>query len=821
MSTKTVTDIKKEINSFGLVTCNGMKKRELLVLLRSLKQYKINSENCDYKTFTFNDDTIKLNKQQQDIVTAPLDTNCRIIACAGSGKTTTIVCRIKYLIDKGVSPLKILLTTFNVDAAESIRNKIKELFGFVPRIYMGTIDSISYRFYNMYFRKEDFVGVSEYCTEFLDFIRSDHGFKVKDKFDYVFFDEFQDCNETQFNIIKELHSSGSNVTVIGDDAQNIYQWRGSNIDFILNFEKHIENSKTYTLSKNFRSTPEIIKFANDSITLNKDQIKKDMIPNRDSIDVKPTVRKYMSEDDQSEMVLGMMTSYISAGIPLEDIAIISRNNYSIKNMEETIERYNYRNKRGCTGKVIDYVALIADDKRDSKPKIMKNHVTLTTVHKAKGLEWDVVFFLSCNDDKFPSNVDKISIQEERRLFYVAVTRAKRYLNISFTGRHVSRFIGELSSDLYKFPNYNEKYFDYKDKRTLKFKTGVTALVEMLEPQDIKEMRTTGLLPKIIPCTQSVHNKHTYSEYIEKYYLQADYGIYIDRYISRRFGLMNPLTGGLLDLTASKVLYSLSLMTGPYSMYIKYNANIMTKLDLHKDRKLGAIVKRLNKKKKDHRFIKKIDEADKKPLKLLIKKMLRLSEKLDIEPSELFVVPISYIPYNFHDDMIESYKRFKDRKLRDINEDVYKVSLCGMVYEGRRRLLYKNVFEHFDTDKGLYSDINDWVDNFKHNSITTKKSIVDTKLSISGELDLYDKTSSSIIDFKASLNTECKLEWVIQLLMYASLMKKIHNTDIDTIAIYNPMMGTFTDINIKGYDKHEELLNYMNNIRTKRMIRTES
>jgi len=820
MSCVTVNDLKKQIDSTGLVTSHGLAKKELFLLLRAVKQYKINSELCDHKTFKFANSTISLNEQQEDIVKAPLRANCRVIACAGSGKTTTIVCRIKYLIDKGINPLRILLTTFNVDAAESMRNKINELFGFVPKIYMGTIDSIAYRFYTMYFKRDDFVGVSEYCTEFLAYLKSPDGLKIKEKFDYVFFDEFQDCNETQFNIIKELHNHGCSVTVIGDDAQNIYQWRGSNIDFILNFDKHVKNSRTFTLSKNFRSTPEIIAFSNKSISLNNDQIPKEMIPHRQSINIKPSIRKYMNEDEQSEAVLGFIASYQSIGIPFEEIVIISRNNYSLKNVEEAIEKYNCRNSKD---RYINYVALISDDKRDSKPKIMKNHLTLTTIHKSKGLEWDVVFFLSCNDDKFPANIDKVSIQEERRLFYVAITRAKRYLNISFTGNHVSRFIGELDNSLYDFPSFKQEYFQYTNTRTLNFKNGVTSLVEMLEPHDIKNMRELGLIPEIKPCTQSVHRKHSYSPYIQQYYLQADYGIYIDRYISRQFGVMNPLSCGLVDLTASKVLYSLSLSRDYYTLYMQYNANIISKLDRVKTKTINTIMKKLDKRKKDQNkhFIKKIASVDYEKLKTLVTQILEFSDNLSIEPSELFIVPVSYTPYNFHNEIIVSYKRFKNRKLFDINEDIYKVSLCGMIYEGRRRLLYKNVFEHFNTDIDLYSDIDNWINNFKHNTVIVKKGVIDTRLSICGEIDMYDKSSASIIDFKTSLSSECKLEWIIQLLMYASLMKKIHKVDINTLGIYNPLMGTYTDINIGTYDKHRELLKYMDDIRTTRMSRVSN
>jgi hypothetical protein len=136
------------------------------------------------------------------------------------------------------------------------------------------------------------------------------------------------------------------------------------------------------------------------------------------------------------------------------------------------------------------------------------------------------------------------------------------------------------------------------------------------------------------------------------------------------------------------------------------------------------------------------------------------------------------------------------------------------------LLYKNVFEEFNRNEGIYADMDDWVYKFKHNNVTVKKHINDTKLSIVGEMDLYDKSNECIVDFKASLNSECKLEWVIQLLMYASLMKKKEKVNIKTIAIYNPIMGSYTDIDISKYSKHNELLKYMDSIRATRLSRTK-
>src|SRR5690606_33133930 len=127
-------------------------------------------------------------------------------------------------------------------------------------------------------------------------------------------------NNVQFNILKAFADSGSYVCVIGDDAQNIYQWRGSNISYILNFDKYIP-SKTYKLTVNYRSTPEIINIANESISRNIDQIPKQMKPVNKSIKFKPIVTKHEYETFQNS-VLDRIKYYVDLGIPYDDIAVL-------------------------------------------------------------------------------------------------------------------------------------------------------------------------------------------------------------------------------------------------------------------------------------------------------------------------------------------------------------------------------------------------------------------------------------------------------------------------------------------------------------------
>ena len=874
-SPSSVESLKKHLRDTGLVTVSGYKKRDLENMRFKVNMYQQEVKKLQkidlkqrYKKVKFGKKVVNLTPDQNSIVIADKDSHYKIIACAGSGKTTTIICRIKYLIDSGVQPYQIMLTTFNVDAAENMKQKLASVFGFVPNIYVGTIDALAFRFYMAYFKRSDFIGVAEYCSELLKFLHSDSesARKLCEKFKYVFFDEFQDCNDVQYEIVKYF-AKRSWVTVIGDDAQNIYQWRGSNMDFILRFEdylpKRIEvvddanttddvvntvgtdivsddtisagsadsdaenmesaSCKVMTLKDNFRSTPEIVEFANRSIEKNTDQIPKEMIASKKSINRLPRVEVYKNIEDESVSTVMYIRRYILEGkIRPEEIAVLARNNYSIKKLEETLEIHNAKHPTNR----IDYVALISDDTRDTKPKMLPNHITLTTIHKSKGLEWDVVLMLSCNDDKFPSETTPIKLQEDRRLFYVGVTRAKRYLTFSFlSNKRITRFIGELDPELYDFDESKKRYFKYDDSRNIKFKSGVTQLIEMLEPSDITNMREFGLLPSIDPVTRKVHAEHSYSSYIDKYYLQADYGIYIDRYISRQLGIMVPESGGLEDSVAHRVLHSLVLQSSDYKLYMKYNFNIQRKIDQAYAEHMAAsahgtkaLVERIDRAKDDFEYITQIDPNDAHYLEKLLQRIISEANTVGCDPSQLFVTVAQHIPYEFYDEYYNAYQRYRSKVSGEIViKDIYRTSLCQNVYDGRRRLLYRDCFDQFNQDPTLYDDINKWCTAYSGQPIKTKAMYNDRDSSICGELDLIVLGDQPrIIDFKCSQTSECKLEWVVQLLMYAALHFQKCGQKINALSVYNPLKGVMVDINIGDWNLHLELLQFMDSIRTQRM-----
>ncbi len=105
---------------------------------------------------------------------------------------------------------------------------------------------------------------------------------IAQRIKYVLVDEYQDTNYIQDEIISKIvkQNANQNVMAVGDDAQSIYAFRGANFENILNFEKKYKNCKKYVITYNYRSVPQILDLANDSIKHNKKQHKKNMKPAR-------------------------------------------------------------------------------------------------------------------------------------------------------------------------------------------------------------------------------------------------------------------------------------------------------------------------------------------------------------------------------------------------------------------------------------------------------------------------------------------------------------------------------------------------------------
>jgi DNA helicase-2/ATP-dependent DNA helicase PcrA len=165
-------------------------------------------------------------------------------------------------------------------------------------------------------------------------------YKFQHKFKYVLIDEFQDTNYLQYSIVKRIADVFQNITVVGDDAQSIYAFRGATIDNILNFEKDFPDLKVFKLEQNYRSTQNIVKAANELIHRNKNQLKKEIWTQNETGE-KIKVVKTPSDNEEGRWVAdSIMELKMREHYKNTDFAILYRTNAQSRAFEESLRRYN-------------------------------------------------------------------------------------------------------------------------------------------------------------------------------------------------------------------------------------------------------------------------------------------------------------------------------------------------------------------------------------------------------------------------------------------------------------------------------------------------
>lgn len=426
--------------------------------------------------------------------------------------------------------------------------------------------------------------------------------KFSEQFRYIMVDEYQDTNLLQAEIIEMLGKHHRNILVVGDDAQSIYSFRGARVENILRFPERFEGTKIYKLEVNYRSTPEILELANDSLVNNDKQFEKELKAVNPSFAL-PVLVEVRDIYGEAGFVAQRVKELHDEGVSLKDIAVLFRAHYQSAELEmELVKKgipYIVRGgirffEQAHIKDVLAYVRIIANpldetawlralslcprigpgyaerifaffrnSSRDlmafirsqnvseviplkaakgyadfhkimqiiTRPglekhpgEILKNvldagyenyilsayenakdrmddlyelinfsidydnvndflsditlregfrgefapqdtggYLVLSTIHQAKGLEWDAVMVIGLSEGQFPhpkALKDSSELEEERRLFYVAVTRAKKFLYLIYP--HIrrdyklgavavrrSRFLEELSRDDYR------------------------------------------------------------------------------------------------------------------------------------------------------------------------------------------------------------------------------------------------------------------------------------------------------------------------------------------------------------------------------------
>ena len=159
------------------------------------------------------------------------------------------------------------------------------------------------------------------------------------RFQFILVDEYQDTNSLQGELIDRLAAVHKNVMVVGDDAQSIYAWRGANFKNILQFPQRYYGCQTFKIEVNYRSTPEILAFANAAIAPNIHQFQKALAPARPS-GLKPVVVACMDAGEQASFVAQRALELRDEGIPLNEMAVLYRSHFHALELQFELTRRN-------------------------------------------------------------------------------------------------------------------------------------------------------------------------------------------------------------------------------------------------------------------------------------------------------------------------------------------------------------------------------------------------------------------------------------------------------------------------------------------------
>ncbi len=155
------------------------------------------------------------------------------------------------------------------------------------------------------------------------------------RFRHIMVDEFQDTNLLQFKLLKLLNNNSGSMYAVGDDDQSIYGWRGALSKNIKNYTDQFIDVEIFKLEQNYRSTDKILSVANSLITHNKNRLGKELWTNTSRGDQVKIFEAY-NNDEESAFIVDKITMLVSDGYKKSEIAILYRNNFLSRRLEEEL-----------------------------------------------------------------------------------------------------------------------------------------------------------------------------------------------------------------------------------------------------------------------------------------------------------------------------------------------------------------------------------------------------------------------------------------------------------------------------------------------------
>lgn len=196
-----------------------------------------------------------------------------------------------------------------------------------------------YQQYQHYCQQSDLVDFNELILKVVEVLKQRESVaqQFQNQFQYILIDEFQDTNQLQYELIKRLAGTTGHISVVGDDDQSIYSWRGARVDHILSFANDFPDVTTIRLEQNYRSTGNILLAANDLIANNSNRLGKTLWTQADPGE-KITIFNAMNEQEEARYLIDTIINNRQSGTRLKHQAVLYRSNAQSRVIEEHLAR---------------------------------------------------------------------------------------------------------------------------------------------------------------------------------------------------------------------------------------------------------------------------------------------------------------------------------------------------------------------------------------------------------------------------------------------------------------------------------------------------
>ncbi|MFW9873097.1 MAG: UvrD-helicase domain-containing protein [Candidatus Thorarchaeota archaeon] len=368
-------------------------------------------------------------------------------------KTNTFKDERDELINLVVNFIKIAKCNFF--SVDDIANRIKSKKFSKKQVLFGKIAVEIYQKYQDYLKNERVIDFNDMINLAVELAKSKAD-KYSQRYDHVLIDEFQDISYQRLELVKSFinQQNSTKLFCVGDDWQSIYQFTGSDVRFFVNFAEYFPSPEMNFLNQNYRSSDKIVDMSNHLISNNKKQIKKKAYSNQTAVQ-EPLLFEFPSQyiynkKIQFENIYNLIKNLMDNGVKANEIMVLSRFNSYLKDLE------------------------IFCGARKIPTEEKAGGIRFYSAHKSKGSESMHVILCDITSGLygFPCEIQDSSvmemakrfetdsfIDEERRLFYVALTRSKKFLYIFTLQGNNSMFLDEIKQHVLKIMIDTKKRWD--------------------------------------------------------------------------------------------------------------------------------------------------------------------------------------------------------------------------------------------------------------------------------------------------------------------------------------------------------------------------